>query len=223
MTADDVASAVQLTCLLEAAAPKPGNVSPGRHFRDTRYEDFLASAAAIGPAFARAGSQPVGATILAAVRDTRRWTPRNTNLGIILLLAPLAHAALASTPGDLRRRLSGVLHDTTPDDAARAYEAIRLASPGGLGEAADQDVHDAPTVTLREAMALAAHRDLVAREYVTDFALTFEIGAPALRRARADGLAWDDAIVECALALLGAERGLFPQACRLQATVWCCR
>jgi triphosphoribosyl-dephospho-CoA synthase len=84
------------------------------------------------------------------------------------------------------------------------YAAIRLARPGGLGRAVVEDVAAPPTVTLREAMALAAERDAVAREYVTDFATTFEVGAPALLRARADGLAWSDAIVEAFLLLLGA-------------------
>lgn len=203
--ADDIAAALQLACLLEASAPKPGNVSPGRPFADTTFDDFLASAAAVGPAFARAGSVPVGRTILDAVAATRRWTARNTNLGIVLLLAPLARAAHAGGPHPLRQRLADVLATTTVADAALVYDAIRLASPGGLGDAPDQDVGQAPSVTLREAMQLAAGRDLVAREYVTDFALTFEVGAPALRAARADGLAWGDATVECALALLAAE------------------
>src|ERR671922_2475105 len=91
----DVAAAAQLACLLEVSAPKPGNVSPGRHFHDTRYEDFLASAVAIGPALAAAGRRPLGATIRAAVEATARWTRSNTNLGVMLLLAPLARAALA--------------------------------------------------------------------------------------------------------------------------------
>jgi hypothetical protein len=93
-TPAEVAAAGQLACLLEVSAPKPGNVSPDRHFHDTRYEDFLASAVAIGPALAQAHVQPLGATIRRAVEDTLRWTRSNTNLGIVLLLAPLARAAL---------------------------------------------------------------------------------------------------------------------------------
>ena len=92
--AADVASAAQLACLLEASAPKPGNVSPGRHFADARYEDFLASAVAIGEPLAGAGTRPLGATVRLAVEATARWTRSNTNLGIVLLLAPLARAAL---------------------------------------------------------------------------------------------------------------------------------
>ena len=202
-TPAEVAAAGQLACLLEVSAPKPGNVSPERHFHDTRYEDFLASAVAIGPPLADAGKHPLGTTIRRAVEETLRWTRSNTNLGIVLLLAPLARAALRCD-GTLRQRLSRVLAETTVADAGEVYAAIRRARPGGLGEAAEEDVAEAPTVSLREAMALAAERDAIAREYMTDFALTFDIGVPALITARAAGLTWTDAVVEAYLTLLEA-------------------
>jgi triphosphoribosyl-dephospho-CoA synthase len=200
---EEVATAGQLACLLEVSAPKPGNVSPGRHFHDTRFEDFLASAAAIGPALARAGEQPLGVTIRAAVEATARWTRSNTNLGIVLLLAPLARAALRHRAA-LRDGVREVLATTTVPDATEVYAAIRRAHPGGLGSAAAEDVAGAPTVTLTEAMALAAARDSVAREYATDFATTFELGAPAVRAAREAGLDWSGAVVEAYLAVLAA-------------------
>jgi triphosphoribosyl-dephospho-CoA synthase len=200
---EEVAAAGQLACLLEVSAPKPGNVSPDRHFHDTRYEDFLASAVAIGPALAAAGSRPLGATIFAAVDATSRWARSNTNLGIILLLAPLARAARHGD-GALREQVREVLAETTVADAVEVYAAIRRARPGGLGAAAAEDVATAPTVSLRDAMALAAGRDSVAREYATDFATTFEIGAPALRQARSSGLDWSDATVQTFLRILAA-------------------
>ena len=202
--AADVAAAAQLACLLEASAPKPGNVSPFASFRDATYEDFLASAAAIGPAFAAAGEQSLGTTIREAMEATSRWATSNTNLGLVLLLAPLARAALRPGREALRVQLAATLAHTTVGDARDAYVAIRSVAPGGLGQAGEQDVADTPTKTLRDVMALARDRDAIAREYATDFATTFEIGAPALRRARADGLAWRDAIVEVYLALLAA-------------------
>jgi triphosphoribosyl-dephospho-CoA synthase len=202
-TPAEVAAAGQLACLLEVSAPKPGNVSPGRHFHDTRYEDFLASAVAIGPALAAAGENPLGTTIRRAVEATLRWTRSNTNLGIVLLLAPLARAALREGAG-LRERLRTVLAETTVTDAGEVYAAIRRARPGGLGEAKAEDVAGAPTVSLRDAMSLAADRDAIAREYVTDFALTFETGVPAVLAARREGLAWSDTVVEAYLALLDA-------------------
>ena len=126
LTAVGVGEAAQLACLLEVSAAKPGNVSPGRHFHDTRYEDFLASAVAIGPAMAGAasgsgalGATVLGRTVLAAVEATARWTRANTNLGIILLFAPLARA------GGRRDQLRRVLRDSTVDDARDGYRASR--------------------------------------------------------------------------------------------------
>lgn len=204
-THQDIAAAAQLACLLEVSAPKPGNVAPGVAFHDMRYEDFLASAVAIAPAFLDAGEQPVGETIRRAIADTVRVTGANTNLGIVLLFAPLAHAARADIPPALRDRVRAVLGATTIADAATVYGAIGLAQPGGLGEVGAEDVAAAPTVTLSAAMALAAGRDGIAREYQTAFEQTFTIGAPALRRSRAEGLDWSDSVVECYLALLAAE------------------
>jgi triphosphoribosyl-dephospho-CoA synthase len=199
-SAADIAALAQLACLLEVSAPKPGNVSPGRHFADLTYEDFLTSAVAIGPAFTRVADQPVGETIRQAIEMTACWTRTNTNLGIVLLLAPLARAASGS--GELRSALRRVLDEMTVKDAQAVYAAIRRARPGGLGRSDTQDVASEPDVTLLEAMRLAADRDGIAREYATAFAVTFERGAPTLTRARADGLSWSDAVVETYLTLL---------------------
>ena len=208
LTAADVAVAAQLACLLEASAPKPGNVSPGRHFADTRYEDFLASAAAIGQPLAGAGGRPVGATVRLAIEATSRWTRSNTNLGIVLLLTPLARAALGSDEGGLiptlRDAVGRVLEATTVEDARDVYAAIRLASPAGLGRVEAQDVAGEPDETLLGVMRLAAHRDGIAREYATAFEVTFETGSPVLERARQDGLPWDEAVVETFLSVLAS-------------------
>ena len=203
MTPAEAGAAAQLACLLEASAPKPGNVSPGRPFHDTSYEDFLASAVAIGPAMADAGTVPLGTTIRAAISATRRLTRVNTNLGLVLLIAPLCRAAQLAG-GEFRARLREVLAETSVADAVSVYEAIRLAAPTGLGAAQAQDVATVPTIPLRDAMALAADRDSIAREYVTDFAITFELGAPALRGALTAGLTWTQAVVETYLDLLSA-------------------
>ena len=198
----EVASAAQLACVLEASAEKPGNVTPSHDFDDTSYEDMLRSAIALGPELGRADQRGVGQTVLAAVRATRGVAGANTNLGITLLLAPLARAALSG--GSLRARLGGVLRALTVEDARAAYAAIRLAGAGGLDEPVEHDVRDEPSVTLRQAMAAAAQRDTVAAEYASDHAVTFELGLPVLAGALADGLRPRDAIVELALRLLAA-------------------
>jgi len=181
--ADRVAAAAQTACLLDVTAAKPGNVSRGRDLPGLTYRDLLVSAYAIGPAFGRAGRDRVGRVILEAVRATRRHVRTNTNLGIVLLLAPLARAALAGG-GTLRDRLRRVLLDLDVRDAREAYRAIRLAQPGGLGRVGRQDVRASPTASLLECMRLGAAKDAIAREYTADFATTFEIGVPTLRRLR---------------------------------------
>ncbi len=199
---DVVVQAAQLACVLEASAEKPGNITPSHDFGDTSYEDMLRSGIALGPELGRAGERAIGETVLAAVRASRDAAGANTNLGIALLLAPLARAALIG--GTLRKRLGDVLRALTVDDARGAYAAIRLAGPGGLDEPVEHDVREEPRVTLREAMAAAAQRDTIAGEYLTDYAVTFELGLPALGDALGDGLRPRDATVELALRLLAA-------------------
>jgi triphosphoribosyl-dephospho-CoA synthase len=203
--------------VLEVSAEKPGNITPSHDFHDTSYEDMLRSAIAVGPELARARERRVGETVLAVVEASRCVAPANTNLGIALLLAPLAKAALSLDPpilaaprhggsrldgAPLRTALGATLRALDVADARAAFAAIRLSGARGLHERVEHDVRSEPTVGLREAMASAAERDSVASEYVTDYALTFDTGVPALVAALGDGLAVRDAIVELHLRLL---------------------
>ena len=199
----DVTALAQLACLLEVSAPKPGNVSPGRPFRDTCYEEYVASAVAVGPALGAAGEVPLGMTIWRALDATRRWTGANTNLGIVLLLAPLARAAMAQG-GLFRDRLGRVLLGLDVRDAQDTYRAIRLAEPGGLGRVGGQDLRAAPGVSLLECMRLAAGRDAIAREYATGFETTLLLGLPTLRRLRDRHVPLPQAIAQTYLTLLSA-------------------
>jgi len=180
---DTVSLTAQVACLLEVGSPKPGNVTRFADFSDTRYIDFLTSAAVMGMALRKADRATTGSLILEAARETARIVGRNTNLGIALLFAPLSKAALLGGRRPLRSCLSTVLASLTPTDGQKIYEAIRLAAPGGLGEAAQFDVRETHgKVPLLEAMRSAMERDSIASEYATDFEITFTIGAPALAR-----------------------------------------
>jgi triphosphoribosyl-dephospho-CoA synthase len=188
-----VGQCATLACVLEAAAPKVGNVHRGADFDDLKFMDFLVSAAAVGPIIERAAEVGVGRTVLDAVEATRRLTGTNVNLGIALLLAPLAavprHVALNSGVAEVLERL-------TPDDSRLVYEAILLAQPGGLGSAAKLDVRSAsPPALLLDAMAAAQDRDLVARQYVTRFSLVLGELAPTLAGGRQRGWSLTDAII----------------------------
>jgi triphosphoribosyl-dephospho-CoA synthase len=159
------------------------------------------SAAAIAPVLETASTRRVGETILEGVRATRRLVQTNTNLGILLLLGPLAAVARET---DLRRGLPGILDQLDLADARAVYQAIRLAIPGGLGQVSEQDVGEEPTQTLRDVMALAADRDLVARQYRNAFREVLEEGVPALERGLEQAKALEGAIIYCHLHLMAA-------------------
>jgi len=168
MTESDLTQILKQACEMEATARKPGNVHPEADFEDMTYADFLCSAEIAAPILAAAQQRGVGPTILEAVRETRAAIGRNTNLGMILLLAPLAAVPASQT---LAPGIADVMQNLGVDDARNVYEAIRLAAPGGMGEVAEADVSAAPVVTLRKAMELARDRDSIAEEYASDFSL----------------------------------------------------
>lgn len=176
-----IADAFIAACRDELDAPKPGNVHVFADGHRMTAQDFLYSAEAAAGPLTENGA-PVGTRILAAVEATFAVVGSNTNLGILLLCAPLA-AAAESQPHDLRAALARVLHALDVEDAAAAFRAIARASPAGLGEVEHHDVHATATVTLRAAMAEAAGRDRIARQYVTDFADVFDVGEPLLDAA----------------------------------------
>ncbi len=165
-------------CILECSAPKAGNVHQGRDFADATFADFVASAEAIVPAMSAARANGVGWAVLESVKSTRAAVGKNTNLGIILLLAPLA--AVDPLRLDIQHGVLDVLDRLSIEDCKLAYEAIRLANPGGLGSSAKQDVQNVPDVNLLEAMKLASERDLVAYEYANGYRNVFGLACPGI-------------------------------------------
>ena len=175
-----------LACLWEASASKPGNVHRAADFEDLTFVDFATSAVAIGPAFdSAARGARLGQIVIEAVQATRDAVGTNTNLGAVLLMAPLAMPPSCNgNRSGLRAGVASVLQSLDADDARLVYEAIRLATPGGLGQVDEADITGPPPDDLLYAMRLAADRDLVARQYVNDFAEIFDGVLPAI----ADGL-----------------------------------
>lgn len=197
----------QLGCIWEATARKVGNVHRFADFLDTSYLDFVLSGCAIQSTIDRHSTLPVGSAVRSAVNHSRKLVKSNTNLGILLLLVPLAKAtrfdffeqSLDVGSFDCRANMRSVLDALSVADAASVYEAIRIANPGGLGDAPEQDVRAEPTVTLLEAMKLAADRDMVARQYANGFADVFDFGVPAFVDALAKFGCVEAAIVDSQL------------------------
>jgi triphosphoribosyl-dephospho-CoA synthase len=184
-----------LACLWEATAAKPGNVHRGADFADMSYVDFLVSAAVIGPVFDSSAELGLGGTVLEAVRATRGAVDVNTNLGTLLLLAPLALAE-----GDAEEA-TRIVQSATREDTSKFYAAIREAMPGGLGKVDEGDVSAEPQHSLLEAMQLAADRDLVARQFTNQFAEVTE-AANQIADQVEHGSSLNDAIIRAQLLLV---------------------
>lgn len=187
-----IGQCANLACLLEAAAPKPGNVHRGADFEGLCFNDFVVSAVAIAPAMQSARQRGIGSAVLDAISATRALVSTNTNLGCVLLIAPLA-AVPSGQPLD--QGIGEVLASLTSDDAARVYEAIRIAAPGGLGQVEEMDIVDSAPRDLIAAMRLAAGRDLVARQYTNGFADVLSRVVPWLVEGQSAGWPLTAAIV----------------------------
>ena len=188
-----------LACLLEATAPKVGNVHRGADFEDLTFADLAAAAVAVAPAMQAACERPLGATILSAVQATRRVAGGNPNLGMVLLLAPLA-AVPRTHP--LSAGVAQVLAGLTPDDSRDVYEAIRLAAPGGLGRREKMDVAGPAPDSLLEAMRDAAPRDLVARQYSEDFQFVLGPVASWILQGVSQGRTLSESVIRAQLQVL---------------------
>jgi triphosphoribosyl-dephospho-CoA synthase len=209
-----IAQAAQMACLLEVSAPKPGNVNRLHDFSDLHFEDLLLSGLAIGPAMENAFKYSVGQIISHAIQDTRLLVSTNTNLGIVLLLAPLVKACSFETGGTrivkhdqefiarTRENLTAILVGLTVEDAQLAYAAIRMVNPGGMGKVSQSDISEEPSITLLKAMSLAKENDSIASEYGSRYQITFEIGLPALKETLQAGKDLASAIVQAYLVVL---------------------
>jgi len=180
---DAIARVFHESCLAELDALKPGNVHRFGAGHGMSVADFERSAVAAAHPLTQAGVG-VGTRIRLAVEATAAAVGQNTNLGIILLAAPLAAAALGGNGGDLPSRLARVLTGLTVEDAREAYRAIRHARPGGLGTAPRHDVAADPDITLLEAMGAAEANDRIAWNYTHGFADIFALGLPTLAQGR---------------------------------------
>ncbi len=183
LTAKQIQECVFWACEQEVSAPKPGNVNSFSGNHEMSVADFIKSAYAIAPIMAQADLS-VGELILQSIRATRDVVRCNTNLGIVLLFAPLCKAMhQCRTFEQLPIALEKVLDNLTIDDAEKCYQAIRLAEAGGMGEVESHDINEQPTITLKQAMKAAEKRDTIARQYINNYDAIWCIGLPNLTKS----------------------------------------
>ena len=157
------ADAIRWACILEATAPKAGNVCPDRAFDDLSYADFVLASELTASAFER-HPKCFSNAILDAAENIADSIGTNVNLGILLLLGPLIQSeSISGTPRE--SSVKQTLLQLTSDDARRIYRAINLSSAGGMGRVDEMDLRDRPPDDLISAMQAAATRDRIARNY----------------------------------------------------------
>lgn len=170
LTSAEAAQAYRTACIAELQALKPGNVHLFADGHGMTIRDFIKSADASASVIAQA-DLTLGQRIYQALKATNEAVGMNTNLGVILLCAPLIHVALhGDTDLTLQQNLEQLLVTTTVDDALQVSKAIVLANPAGLGEAETHDVRIAPQVNFLELMSSAQYKDRIAWQYAHTFA-----------------------------------------------------
>ena len=194
-----LAEQIRLACLLEVTARKAGNVHPWSQSTDACHADFVRAANVSAPILSAARQCGVGRAIRDAAVAVRGELAANVNLGILLLLGPLAAVGRATK---LREGIDDVLNGLTQCDAVLVYEAIRIMQPGGLSRVDEQDVSQTPSASLVECMRLAAGRDNVARQYVTGFELVLSDGVTALVSIGDFQSDWERAVIRLQLQVL---------------------
>ena len=173
MTNINLANTFKAACMAELEALKPGNVHIFADGHGMTVQDFIASADAVSEMIARPDLR-LGERILQSVQATQKTVGINTNLGMILLCAPIIQAKLNTTGTGLQANIHAALGNTNIEDAEACFAAIRLANPAGLGESAQHDVNQAADCTLLQAMQQAANQDSIARQYSNNFADVFD-------------------------------------------------
>lgn len=224
-----IARCLELAILLEASAPKPGNVSAATNFEKTFYTHFLASAVAASSSFETAAQKGisvsqgkieladvgVGRLIKKCIADINAWQHGgNTLLGAVILLSPIAVAA-GMTPTTenlqhLRKNLKLIIESTTPRDAVNMYAAIEIANPGGLGKAPTLDINDPHSVNrilddkipLYNVFKIAEKYDTICSEWVNNYPITFDLAYPTLTKRLQNKNDPDSATVQTFLEVL---------------------
>jgi triphosphoribosyl-dephospho-CoA synthase len=191
MSQQSLGQMATLACLLEVSAPKPGNVHRGADFEDLTFYDFQTSAVAIGPIFDQVEKQRVGGIVLAALQATQSVVSTNTNLGLMLLMAPLAKTTAFDRIG-----MQIVVNELNATDAEDVYQAIVLAGAGGMGQVEAMDITDEAPESLLAAMHAAQDRDLIAAQYGNGFVDLFTDAVRPLREKLESGAFLTEAIVE---------------------------
>ena len=188
-------------CQVELLALKPGNVHRYAGGHGMTVDHFLASAYATAPKLTDS-MLSLGERVLHSVIATRDAVSMNTNLGVILLCAPLAVAAEKASAGTLQQTVDDVIRESDVQETELIFRAIRMAAPSGLSTAEVNDVRERARQGIYAIMKSAESKDMIARQYATGFADVFEVGLNEVDEGVAQNLNQRDLAVRVYLGFL---------------------
>ena len=177
----DLATLVYDCFICDVNALKPGNV--GRHGAGHGMDcaDFIKSAQVVTPILCnqRLG---LGKRILSSVEATLGAVHCNTNLGMVLLIAPIIRVfEQLVSPGDFQDLIKPTLMSLEQQEAQDIFAAIRLANPGGLGKVDKYDVNSPLDIDIYSAMDAAKEWDLIALQYANGYREIVNLGIKCLQ------------------------------------------
>lgn len=191
LTSASLSLAYEQACLAEIEALKPGNVHIFADGHGMVVQDFIVSASSSAAVIALPNLS-LGERVYQGVSASWEAVGCNTNLGIVLLCAPIVHAALAGVKSDLCDQIAKTIGETTQRDAEWVFQAVRLANPAGLGDDSKHDVKAPAKCTLLAAMQVAQDRDFIAKQYSNGYQQLIEEGLSQYQHAYArwENAAW---------------------------------
>ncbi|MGH8119912.1 MAG: triphosphoribosyl-dephospho-CoA synthase, partial [Gammaproteobacteria bacterium] len=183
---------------------KPGNVNRFSDGHGMTRDDFLHSAKVVTP-YLCDRSLSVGRRIQESVKVTQQQVGTNTNIGMLLLYAPIIVAAekmQEQSIAALQHHLQHTLFSIDKSDSILVFQAIKTANPGGLGHSTKYDVVLNPDCELLAAMEVASDRDSIARQFTSAFQDVFETGVNVIKEftLRWNSVEW--AAVACYMTFL---------------------
>jgi len=176
---DNLRIAYLFACRKDIEIIKPGNVNIKSPHLDTKAEDYLESSLLSSKELFKT-DYSLGERILNSIKITRSKVKTNTNLGIILLCAPIIHACIYFNNLTLREGIKKTLSTSTVKDTQDLCMAINISAPGGLGTREIYDTASKPTVSILEIMNHSASYDRISYQYSHDYSDIFDFIIPRL-------------------------------------------
>ena len=176
---DDLKSAYLFSCKKDIERIKPGNVNLLSSHKDTKAQDYLDSAILSSKELFNQ-NYSLGKRILESVNVTRSQVNVNTNLGIILLCAPVIQSYIDFNNLDLREGIKKTLSTTSIKDTHDLCAAINISSPGGLGDSDMYDTASYPNASIKQIMDYSQEYDRISYQYSHNFSDIFDFIIPKL-------------------------------------------